>query len=194
MVKEVYKDSFSDKYIMRRKGAISLSINTLVVIIISLVILSGGITLLYKFIHGAKDIKGELDKKTQDELERLLVQQGQRVALPLHVADVNRGDTHIFGIGILNTYDTQQTFFIKISLSKAVDEFEKEMQVDKKSVDSWVFYNSDGILINPDNNHKEALLVSVPKNAAKGQYIFVASVQTSTGSYGNPQTFIVNVI
>ena len=178
---------------MDNKGAIGLSINVLVIIILSLVILSGGITLLYKFIGGAEDIKSDLDRRTQDELERLLVSQGQKVALPLHTADVARGETHVFGIGILNTFDNQQAFFIKIELKKAVDEFEQEMPVDKPSVEAWVFYNNKGILVNPDNNHKEALLVNVPRTAAKGQYIFTASVQTSAGSYGNPQTFIVNV-
>lgn len=179
---------------MNNKGAIGLSINTLVIIIISLVILSGGITLLYKFIGGAEDIKGSLDQKTQDELERLLVSQGQKVALPLHVADVSRGETHVFGIGILNTFDTQQTFLVRISLKKVIDETGQEIPVDKNAVTSWVFYNSEGISIGADNNHKEALLVNVPKNAAKGQYIFSATVQTSSGFYGNPQTFIVNVV
>lgn len=178
---------------MDNKGAIGLSINVLVIIIISLVILSGGITLLYKFIGGAEEIKTDLDKRTQDELERLLVSQGQKVALPLHVAEVARGEIHVFGIGILNTFDTQQTFFIKIQLKKAVDEFGQEIPVNTASVVSWIFYNSKGILINADNNHKETLLVNVPKTAAKGQYIFAASVQTSSGPYGNPQTFIVNV-
>src|SRR3989338_1661935 len=93
---------------MNHKGAIELSVNTLVVVIISLVILAGGITLLYKFIAGAEEIKADLDARTTEELERLLVQQGKKVALPLHVADVERGKTHVFGLGILNALEAQQ--------------------------------------------------------------------------------------
>ena len=88
-----------------KKGALGLSVETLVIIIISLVILSAGITLIYQFISGAEDIKAQLDQKTQEELDRLLVTQGKKVALPMHVATIRRGESHVFGIGILNTFD-----------------------------------------------------------------------------------------
>jgi hypothetical protein len=179
-----------------KKGAIGLSINTLVVVIISIVILSGGITLLYKFIGGAEDIKATLDQRTQDELERLLVGQGKKVALPLHVAEIPRGESHLFGLGISNTKDNKDNFAIGIKLSKVVDEFEEDItdQVSTDTVEEWVFYNTGAISLDSGENHKESLLVNIPKNAVKGQYIFTVSVVSSSGdSYGNPQKFYVTV-
>jgi hypothetical protein len=88
--------------------------NMLVVIILSLVILVGGVAFLYKLIAGAEQIKTDLDYRTQAELERLLVEQGQQVALPFRQATVNRGDHHVFGLGILNIGEKQE-FHIKVN-------------------------------------------------------------------------------
>ena len=195
MVREIYKVSFASTYIMNKKGAIGLSINAIVVIIISLVVLGGGISLLYKFISGAEQLKGDLDKRTADELERLLIDQGKKVALPLHVASVSRGDGHVFGIGILNSQDTEQSFFVNVKLRKVIDETEADItsQVSPQLVEEWVFYNTEALVISSGTHHKEAILVNVPNEALKGQYIFTATVTMSGVTYGNPQTFYVSV-
>ena len=180
-----------------KRGVIGLSIETLVIIIISLVILSAGITLLYQFIHGAEDIKAQLDLKTQDELERLLVSQGKKVALPLHVATVPRGDSHVFGLGILNTYDTTENFQIQIKLNKVADETKADItpQVNPLNIAGWALYNTASIAIESNANNKEAILIQVPTEAIKGEYIFVAEVFDSKNNlYGNTQTFIVKVV
>ena len=180
-----------------KRGVIGLSIETLVIIVISLVILSAGITLLYQFIRGAEDIKAQLDLKTQDELERLLVGQGKKVALPLHVATVPRGDSHVFGLGILNTYDVTENFQIQIRLNKVADETKADItsQVNPLNIAGWALFNTASIVIESNANNKEAILIQVPKEAIKGEYIFVAEVFDSKNNlYGNPQTFIVKVI
>ncbi|MEK6969838.1 MAG: hypothetical protein AABW48_05410 [Nanoarchaeota archaeon] len=181
---------------MNKNGALDLSINMLIIVIISIVILSSGIVLMYQFISGAEEIKTSLDQKTNEELERLLVNQGERVALPLHIADVSRGDTHIFGLGILNTLGINQEFLITIELRRVSDETEHEItdKINKAEVQEWLLYNSQPIFIAEGNNVKEPILVSVPKNVVTGQYIFIAKVRTALGNdYGNPQQFYVNV-
>ncbi len=183
-------------YVMNKNGGIDISINMLVIVIISLVILSSGIILMYQFIGGAEEIKMDLDQRTNDELERLLVNQGERVALPLHIADISRGDIHVFGLGVLNTLGTNQEFLITIELKRVSDETEQEItaKINKAEVQDWLLYNTQPIFISEGSNIKEPILVSVPKNAVKGQYIFIAKVNTALGAdYGNPQQFYVNV-
>jgi len=180
-----------------KRAAIGLSVETLVIIIISLVILSGGIALLYQFIGGAEEIKTQLDQKTQEELERLLVGQGKKVALPLHVATIARGDSHVFGLGILNTFDLADTFFITVQLQKIADEkgVDVTAQVDLKAVEGWALYNTAPIAIESNANNKEVILIQVPRNALIGNYVFVAKVFDSKNNlYGNAQTFVVTVI
>ena len=183
---------------MQKKGAIGLSMNVIVVIIISLVILGMGVTMLYSFIGGASDIKTKLDARTDAELERLLVNQGQMVALPLHVADIERGDLHIFGIGILNIGDVGNEFFVTVELSNAYNEEDVDITTEV-DVSTWVEFNNEVVHIQEGDNVKEVIGITVPKDATKGQYVFTAKVAidkvyTSDTKYGNKQKFIVNVI
>lgn len=177
---------------INKKGALELSINTLVIIIISLVILGAGISLMYQFISGAESIKASLDAKTEAELERLLVNQGERVALPLHVAEIERGDSHVFGIGILNVLGENEEFVIKVNLKKVIDENEKDITstIKKSAVEAWLMYVAEPIFIADGAHHSEPILVNVPDDAVKGQYVFAAIVERISGDdYGNPQLF-----
>ena len=100
-------------------------------------------------------------------------------------------------IKILKYLDENKNFLVGINLQKAADETGQDMtaQLDVNEIKNWVFYNSGAIMIESNADHKEALLVQVPKAAVKGQYIFLATVLLEEGAvYGNPQTFVVTVI
>ena len=181
---------------MHKKGALELPVNMLVVVIISIVILASGITLMYKFIGGAEDFKTRIDAKTNAELERLLVNQGQKVALPLYTATVERGGNHIFGIGILNSMESTAQFRIQVELSKVVDAQEQDStaSVDKTMVEGWLLYDFDWFSLEQNENHKQAILVSVDDAALPAHYIFNAKVFLESGEqYGNTQKFVVVV-
>lgn len=181
---------------MHKKGALELPVNMLVVIIISLVILASGITLLYKFIGGAEEFKRDIDAKTDAELERLLVDQGQKVALPLYTATVERGENHVFGIGILNIREETNTFRVRVELSKVVDAQEQDItaSVDKAAVEEWLLYDVELFSLEQNENHKQAISVNVDDAALPAQYIFNAKVFLADDEqYGNTQKFIVVV-
>ncbi len=178
---------------MNQKAAVSLPINLMVVLIISLVILGLGVTLLYKFIGEAEKIKTDLDQKTSEELERLLVGQGKMVALPLHLAYLNPGEDHVFGIGILNI-NPADSFTIEVGLSSAADLQGSPILEDQAQTAQWLLYPINQIAIKENEHVKKGIMVSVPKTAVKGQYIFNVIIKDSSGNqYGNTQKFYVNV-
>ncbi|MBS3116343.1 hypothetical protein J4421_01980 [Candidatus Woesearchaeota archaeon] len=181
---------------MKKKGAIDLSINTIVIVIISFVILSSGIALLYKFITQAEEIKGDLDSRTEAELERLLVDQGQKVALPLHTQVIPRGESHTFGLGILNIGDVGNQFQINVELSKVLQEGNIAALTDTEKpvlVSQWFLYNSEVLIIPEAEHHKEAIFVQVPDDVPNGQYIFNVRVFASGIQYGSTQRLYVTV-
>jgi len=181
---------------MHKKGALELPVNMLVIVIISIVILASGITLMYKFVGGAEDFKKDIDAKTNAELERLLVDQGQKVALPLNTAIVERGGNHVFGIGILNILESSTPFRIQVELSKVADTQEQDItvSVDKAAVEGWLLYDFDLFSLEQNENHKQAISVSVDDTALPAQYIFNAKVFLENGEqYGNTQKFVVMV-
>ena len=180
-----------------KKAAIELSMNTLVIIIISLVILGSGITLLYKFVGGAEDLKGKLDERTNTELEHLLVDQGKQVALPLQTADIIAGEDHTFGIGILNIDATNfgDQFSITVTVAKIIDSLgiDQTLPPNSEKALSWVLYNSEPLTIKENDHASSGILVSIPLDAPKGQYIYNVNVMAKGKQYGNTQKMIVNV-
>ncbi len=181
---------------MHKKGAIGLAVDVLVIIIISLVILAGGITILYKFIGGAEQTKAQLDERTNQELERLLVDQGQQVALPLHTATIERGQSHVFGLGILNIGGVGNQFRVQVELEKVVNEQQDVVtnQVNLDEVMGWILFDDQTLTIAENEHYKLEILVHPDATAHTGQYIFKAKVLLPDGKqYGNTQNVIVGV-
>ena len=171
--------SFSDKLFrissLNKKASINLAMSTIVMVIIGVVMLTSGILLMQSFITGAEDIKDQLDKQTESELERLLIDQGKKVALPLHTVVLEAGEDHIFGLGILNIDSVlyKEDFIIDIEFSKLIDEDGKKVNnVDNDKVLSWLLYNSEILNIEHNEHKSEAIYIGVPEDAMKGTYIY----------------------
>ena len=171
---------------MNKKGAVGLPMNVLVVVIISFVILAGGISLLYQFIGGAEDIKKNLDAQTEAELNKLLTDQGKKVALPRNTAKVEPGKSKIFGLGILNIDENEykDQFSFTIQLSKAINPSEKVFTPTSDTT-SWFLFSGGPFTIKENNYHKEPILVKVPSNTQKGTYIFNVKVKAGSQTYGS---------
>ncbi|MDP3639648.1 MAG: hypothetical protein Q8R53_00400 [Nanoarchaeota archaeon] len=186
---------------MSRKGAIGLSVELLVIIILGLVILGAGITFLYQLLGGASELKAELDTRTQQELERLLVDQGKQVALPRHTATILPGESHVFGLGILNTGSRGETFTLTVLLSKALDENEAVAYDDpdvpnealRTASENWLLYNTAELRIAENEHRTEGILVDIPNDAPKGTYIYDVKVSVGGQPYGNKLKFTVVV-
>lgn len=176
---------------MEKRGVLGLSMEVLVVIIISLVVLVGGISLLYKFIGGAEQIKSDLDVRTKQEIERIITDQGKSVALPFHTAEIFRGENHVFGIGILNIDDGNKEFRLQVDLAQAIGE--QENILTGVDAPSWLLYNQETMLIDQNEHRTESILVNVPVYAQKGQYVFNVKVFTPSDQYGNTQKMYVTV-
>ena len=175
---------------INRKGAIELATSTIVTIIISLVILAFGIVFLYNLVYGAESIKSDLDERTNEELEHLLTDQGKQVALPFQTANIYPGENHVFGIGILNTKE-EADFTIGVECKIYVNEEGAGGATDK--CNGWYLYNTETFSLEQGEHRKEGIMVNVPNDAPKGEYIFNVNIISGENAYGNPQKFYVNV-
>lgn len=182
---------------MATKGSITLSVEMLVVVVISIVMLGMGIALLYQFLEGAGDTKDQLDQRTEQELQRLLIDQGQRVALPLKTAVLYGGESTTIGLGILNINTLTTDFYIGIEKLRAVDADGQDI-TDRVDTGAWFLFTEEKIALKAEQHHIEPLLLEVPTDAPKGQYIFAVRIFTSPShdsqtQYGNTQQLVVSV-
>ncbi len=174
-----------------KKGAIELSVNMLVVIIISVVILAGGIALLYQLLGQAEVLERDLDSRTKEELQRLLLQEGKQVALPWNKVMIKRGEQNSFGLGILNS-GILESFTVLINPALFIPP-EGEPQEDPPTA-SWVLYDNEPFPLKEQESKQIRILVSVPEDAASGTYLFDVKVQKSNGQrYGPIQKIQIGV-
>lgn len=95
------------------KKAIELSVNFMVVLIITLVVFGMALYLLKLFFGTAQQMKQNIDTQTEREIQRLLF-TGEMVAIPINQKEIKRGSSEVFGLGILNV-NSGPEFTIKIN-------------------------------------------------------------------------------
>ncbi len=159
---------------MKKKRGLELSINFLVVIIISIALLFMGAAFFRNLLIGANKIKENYDQRTEEELEDLLT-QGERVAIPFPRQDARKGDTIVFGLGIYNALGHNLNFKVNVQCSTAFQDTQ-ELTTACGDVftngDGKIFWNGNDILIKNNERHKMPIAVYFPKNAEVATYIF----------------------
>jgi organic radical activating enzyme len=176
---------------IKNKKGIELSVNMLVAIIISLVILGLGVSFLFDLMDKANKLYVDLDTETEKELDRL-INMGQKVSLPFNKVSLNGGEEHIFGLGIKNIASIDG-FKVNLELSKSIDEENNEIDVDTLN---WFKYIKGPYQLKENENVKILLMVKIPKSTPKGRYIFDLKVNKESGNkilYGNKQKIDLTV-
>jgi len=97
---------------MKSKKAMELSINFIVMLIIAMALFSFGIWFAYKFFGGAEQMRTDLDSQTQTQIENLLMSGNDRVVIPFSSKTLDKSDSSVFGVGILNVLDAAHSFTI----------------------------------------------------------------------------------
>lgn len=164
------------------KKGFELSISFLVTIIIGIVLLVSGIVLLNQFIGGSLEIKQQLDERTEQQLSALL-ESGELVAIPVNTATVQRGDSKVLGLGIINLEENPVAFSVSLALSKAYDKNDAEMTPTGFDINKWVLYDGEKTLASKEQA-RMALLFMVPSDGQSGTYVFDVQVNANGQLYG----------
>jgi hypothetical protein len=156
------------------KKAIELSINFLVIVIISLVMLSTGILLIKKYFGTATDIKEQLDEQTVEQIEGLL-DEGNSVAMPLKRKTVEAGANELFGLGVINLVESRVSFNVDVKFSNAYDRAKDDITAFPQHPDEWLLYEKS-FSLDFKESKKVPIRVSVPGGVSSGTYIYTVYV------------------
>ncbi len=85
---------------MRMRQGMELAVNTLVVLILGLVLLGGGLALVYSIYDKAIDLPEEVAQRTEQQLFSMLLAGDQRIALLDDVQEAGRGDRATYAVAI----------------------------------------------------------------------------------------------
>lgn len=154
-----------------RKG-IELSMNFLVVVILSIVILSMGIVFVTRLFSEAAKIPDSLNQKTEAEIARLLT-SGERTAIYPSEMTIPRGKDEVFGLGILNiaSDNDEKCFYVNAKVSDdavAKDGVTPINNLEQKIGTAMVKH--DYVIENKDKQNI-LILAKVNSDAESGTYI-----------------------
>ena len=178
-------------------GAIELSANFIIVIVISSVIVIGGLALFFKMKNSAQQYVDTLDAQTEDNIKSVMLSSGGRVAAyPKDIA-LSSGKAQMVGVGLTNINAQETKFNINID---SVKYYTKENPQGEKLSDEtgytpadYYTMNSGDITIASGEQAVKGILIRMPKNAQNGQYVYSIVVYDDKGSqYGVMQVYVDN--
>ncbi len=173
---------------MRKKASIQLSVNFLVMLILAIIVFSLGVTIFFKELFPqANKLQKDLDASTKEKIMNSLVAGAEKVVIPFNSESLDKGERHVFGIGIRNDISNNVRFLISVTCKAAY-------RTDKSAIcssvsgcssvcGSWVTSKRD-IKILKGERKLEKLFFIVPKTAISGNYIFNVDVKYCTATEG----------
>ena len=106
---------------MNSKG-LELSMTIIVVLILSILMFIGGIALVWQFFTGAEEIKAEIDRQTQAQIESLLRQGTEITAIPINTKTVAAGKEVTFGLGVRNIHPEPVAYWVLVGFEEIYDQ------------------------------------------------------------------------
>jgi len=176
---------------MLGKKAIELSLNFIVILIISIIIFAFGVRFISKLSSQATELQEITTSELDERIGNLICEGSDRVCVGIDRKTIKRAKFDIFGLKIINILESQ-SFDISITRPSPSGYTKTKQPIE-----------SDDLIWNPkarsvfiEKNEKKNLGigVQVPANIVSGTYIFDVRIQTQDGkAYSNVQKLYVDV-
>ena len=180
------------------KKAIELPISMIVVLILSIMMFTFGTVMIFKFFKGATEASQQIDKATQNQINAILREGNELVALPKILATARIGQDATFALGIRNIY-TSREFVVVIGHAGAyyLDDT-KIIEADTTTMEyEWLkgFKKQENIQIQQNKFVTLPLRIRIGdymgpnSKTQKGLYVFNACVFDIAPGEPRPQEF-----
>jgi len=186
---------------IRSKKGITFSIGMIVMLILSVLIFSLSLYFLFNWFGQAEVLKGEIDKQTREQIISALKTGNQKVAIPVAIQEVKRGNPVTFGIGVRNVVAAKQ-FSISLAFSGAYDQNGNMIPAEPIwMTQKWLgnFRTIEGFTLQKNQQEVMPAVIKADTNMAesattrKGDYIFNVCVWDSPVPQNCDRTQLDNV-
>lgn len=169
---------------MMNKRGMEFSIGMIVGLILSILIFSISVYLVFKWFGSAEELKSEIDRQTREQIMAALKTGNQLVAIPISIQETKRGNAATFGVGVRNIA-SEDSFSMAVSFSGAFTPDGKTIAVDRQHIDQkWLGTTAtvDTFTLKKNEEKLIPLLLKADVNTApgistqKGDYVFNACV------------------
>ena len=184
---------------MNRKGAIELSASFIVIMVISSVIVVGGLGLFFKLKNIAQQYVSTIDSQTESKIKSIMLNNNYRVAVYPQDPVINPNDAVMIGIGITNINPDVKTFEVKLASVKyyAKDDVTGSLVASNANpTDLLKYYEISGSTISIAANTQavKGMLLKMPEGKPKGQYVYTITTKIvgDINNYGVVQVYATN--
>ena len=176
---------------MPSKKAIELSLNFIIILVLSIIIFGFGVRFISKLSSQAIELQevttGELDER----IGNLVCEGSDRVCVGIDRKTIRRTKFDVFGLKVINILDSQN-FDIIISRPFPSGYTKNKQPID---ADALVWNpKARSVFIEKNEEKNLGIGIQVPANAVSGTYIFDIKIQSSDGKpYSATQKLYVDV-
>lgn len=191
---------------MNKKAAVELSVNFIVITVLSLIVMGIGFYLVTNIFTTATDYKESLDEQTKESIISVLKKSGEPISLPITSYNIFRGNANIIGVGLYNALEAEETFHISVDCKEALAADETVLCEENNGnscaeiCDSWPILDTETVTLEPKKSTAIGIFVKVPEQAASGTYGFTFKVCTenvcgitNSEQYATTKKFYVTV-
>lgn len=176
---------------MLYKKSIELSLNFIIILILSIIIFGLGVRFISKLSTQATELQEITTSELDERIGNLVCEGSDRVCIGIDRKTIRRTKFDVFGIKLINILEGQN-FDIIVSRPSPSGYTKNKQPID-----------TDGLLWNPKSRsvfiekNEEKILgigIQVPANAVSGTYIFDVKIQAADGKpYSSTQKLYVDV-
>lgn len=176
---------------MPSKKAIELSLNFIIIIILSIIIFGFGIRFISKLSSQAIELQEVTTSELDERIGNLVCEGSDRVCVGIDRKTVRRTKFDVFGLKIINILDSQ-SFDITVSRPSPSGYTRNKQPIQS---DQLVWNpKSRSVFIEKNEEKNLGIGIQVPANAVSGTYIFDVKIQTADGKpYSATQKLYVDV-
>ncbi len=171
---------------MKKRGAIELSIGTIVIIVLSMTMLILGLVLIKNIFSASTNIIDLTEGQLLEKINKIFGEDKKVVVYPSnrHI-ELRPGKVDGFGIGIKNTYDQSKTFSYEVVVSDA--DVQQKCGVSDSEILSWISTGrtESGIPLAPGEFTAGKVLLTIPEGSRFCTFRFRVNVNHDTDFYAS---------
>ncbi|MBI2558397.1 hypothetical protein HYW20_03665 [Candidatus Woesearchaeota archaeon] len=176
---------------MLYKKSVELSLNFMVILIISIVLFGFGIKFISDLSSSAKDITDMTTEELDEQISSLICEGSDRVCIGQDRRTIKRGDFGVFGLKIMNVLDSR-SFDVTITPADPIGYKKDKTPISPPSPLLTINPSSRSINIEKNEERSLGIGIQVPPNAVSGTYILDIDILNGGNTYSK-QKFYVDV-
>ncbi|MFH0798421.1 MAG: hypothetical protein V1906_03355 [Candidatus Woesearchaeota archaeon] len=177
---------------LHKKGAIEMSMQTIIVVVIGVTLLTLGLKFVYDTFQNIGGQQDQVSKATEAKISELFGESDNAISLPQDNMQLKQGKSSSLMVYIRNIEPGTVNAALEIVVDKA--NIPETANVD--SVKKWFTYNGAQKKLDEGQLRESNVAITVPKTAKLGTYLVTFNIKCSEeGSVCGASTdFIINIV